>query len=301
MAQGQKCSGSPHGKRRGSIENQGIWAERSGGLDLVARSGDDATGTSSGVQYSEFGSTTFNNAGQTAFLAWLTGSGVDATATGIWSEGSGNLYLVAREGDRSPGTPDGVVFTGTEDVNEPNDLVPAFWELVTNSAGRTAFLGTLGGTGVDSTNRGGIWSESSGSLELVARTGNHAPGTPDDVKFMSMSGLSMNAAGQTAFKAWGGVDSFEMAGIWATDVNGTLQLVVKTSDMLEVAPSDFRVMSDVSFVAATERGTGNEDGRPSGFNDRGQLAFEGAFHGRFERHLCFRRGAQRRALSWRFQ
>ena len=45
-----------------------------------------------------------------------------------------------------------------------------------NDAGQVAFRANLTGSGVDSTNYQGVWSEGSGSLALVARTGSQAPG-----------------------------------------------------------------------------------------------------------------------------
>ena len=45
-----------------------------------------------------------------------------------------------------------------------------------NDAGQTAFRADLTGSGVGSTNNQGVWSEGSGSLALVARTGSQAPG-----------------------------------------------------------------------------------------------------------------------------
>ena len=44
-------------------------------------------------------------------------------------------------------------------------------------------MASLTGSGVDSTNNAGIWSEGSGSLALVARSGSQAPGTPSGVNF----------------------------------------------------------------------------------------------------------------------
>ena len=47
-----------------------------------------------------------------------------------------------------------------------------------NDAGQTAFYSRLAGSGVDTSNDDGIWSERSGSLALVARSGNQAPARP---------------------------------------------------------------------------------------------------------------------------
>jgi hypothetical protein len=254
---------------------QGIWSEGSGSLALVARLGSHAPGTPSGVSYSVLGEPGWNNAGQTAFNAVLTGSGVDSTnSDGNWSGGSGSLALVARRGDHAPGTPSGVNYGFLKDHPLLND------------AGQTAFFATLIGSGVASANDEGVWSEGSGSLALVAREGDHAPGTPSGVNFALLSGSSntfqlpdLNELGQSAFIATlggSGVDSTNNAGIWATDRTGALQLIARIGDLLEVAPGDFRTVSRFGF-GPSPTGTGNSDGRPSGFNNLGQLAFQANF------------------------
>ena len=104
---------------------------------------------------------------QVAFRANLTGSGVGSTnKVGVWSEGSGNLGLVARTGSGAPGGGTFGTVTNAE-LFSPN----------LNNAGQTAFYGAL--TNGDM----GIWSEGSGSLALVAREGTPAPGTPAGVSF----------------------------------------------------------------------------------------------------------------------
>ena len=59
-----------------------------------------------------------------------------------------------------------------------------------NNAGQTAFVAELSGSGVDGYNDDGIWSEGSGSLALVARSGDHAPGTPSGVNFSYQNNFS---------------------------------------------------------------------------------------------------------------
>jgi hypothetical protein len=208
---------------------EGIWSEGSGSLALVARSGGQAPGTPSGVNYARFSfcitcppnhsayRPALNNAGQTAFRASLTGSGVDSTNdTGIWSEGSGSLALVAREGNQAPGAHDGVNFG---DFFDGAYITPAL-----NNAGQITFRAKLAGTGVDSTNDEGIfWSGGSGTLALVARAGSQAAGTPNGVNYQSFSYPALNDAGQTAFHAvltGAGVDTTNNIGIWATDRSG---------------------------------------------------------------------------------
>jgi hypothetical protein len=266
---------------------QNIWSDRSGSLALIVRAGSQAPGTPSGVNYSSFfpGFTinyfgyrpALNNAGQTAFRATLTGSGVDSTNdSGIWSEGSGSLALVAREGDQAPGTPDGVNYDDFLDNVQFTTISPAL-----NNAGQIAFRAKLAGSGVDATNNEGIWSDGSGEMALVARTGHQAPGTPSSVNYQSFSLPALNDAGQTAFHAvltGSGVSDTNDEGIWASDANSALQLIVRTGDALEVAHGDFRTINALSFVGIPPSGsTGNSDGRQSAFNNFGQLAFAATF------------------------
>jgi hypothetical protein len=86
-----------------------------------------------------------------------------------------------------------------------------------------------------------------------------------------------NDLGQLAFRATlmsgiGGVDLSNNEGIWATDVNGVLKMIVRTGDMIDVDPGpsiDLRTIRLLSF----DDNSGNEDGHSSGFNDKGQIAF----------------------------
>ena len=86
----------------------GIWSQRGGVLNLVAREGSQAPGAAAGINFSTFASPVLNSASQMAFTATLTGAGVTtANDGGIWAQGlGGDLRLVAREGsplEVSPG------------------------------------------------------------------------------------------------------------------------------------------------------------------------------------------------------
>lgn len=144
-----------------------------------------------------------------------------------------------------------------------------------NNAGQMVFLAGLVGGGVNSSS---IWSEVSGNLALVARTRSQAPGTPTGVTFLIIdsSSVVLNDAGQIAFVAFlsgTGVNSMNNSGIWATDRNGDLQLIARAGELLEISPGNLRTISSLSLVGHT----GNGDGKPSGFNNRGQLAFHAKF------------------------
>lgn len=80
-----------------------IYSEGGGnGLTLVAREGSQAPGTDPGVRLGDFpGIPVLNANGQTAFTAFLTGTGVDSSnGLGLFAEDStGDLKLIARQGD----------------------------------------------------------------------------------------------------------------------------------------------------------------------------------------------------------
>ncbi len=207
----------------------GILSEGGGTLSVIARSGDAAPGTKPGVNFSAFfvsNSPLLNDRGQIAFRGVLTGSGVDnSNDVGIWSEGSGSLGLIAREGHAAPNTGPGVVYAN-------------FIDLVLNGAGQTAFVADLVGQDVDGLNNAGIWSEGSGSLRLIVRSGDHAPGTGPGVVlsgFEHFTPMLLNDAGKTAFFSFllgPGVTPSNDTGIWS-DVDGSLSLVVRA---IEPAP-----------------------------------------------------------------
>ncbi len=254
-----------------SSNDVGIWSEGGGGgLALVARSRDAAPGTPAGVNFSDLRDPIINGPGQIAFVGEVTGPGVnDNNNLGIWSEGTGNgLELIARAGRTAPGTGSGVRYF-------------VFSSPFINGTGQTAFLAFLNGTGVNGSNDVGIWSEGSGlGVALVAREGNPAPGTQPGISFSRFDRYIINAGGQVAIAGrldGTGVDITNDRGIWAEDQAGTLQLIAREGDLLDVDDgpgTDFRTISDISLGGIS---TGNDDGRPSGMNDLGQLVFRALF------------------------
>ena len=108
-----------------------------------------------------------NDAGQTAFLAELAGPGTTfPNNNAIFSTGSGTLSQVARAGGQVPGAAAGVNFGNFNRFNR----------IALNASGQTAFFSLLTGTGLDSSNNSGVFSEGSGTLAFVAREGDQVPG-----------------------------------------------------------------------------------------------------------------------------
>jgi hypothetical protein len=230
--------------------NQGVWSEGSGNLALVARTGSQAPGAPEGVNFStdpalELYFPVLNDAGQTAFHAATTDGG-----RGFWSEGSGSLAAVARSGDHAPGTPSGVNF----------DFREILETLVLNNAGQTTFRSYLSGAGVTSENEFGLWSEASGSRQLVARLGSQAPGLPAGVNHGYTSVAGLNDAGRIVFLSLlsgSGVNSSNDRSV-LSDVSGGLSLVAREGSQAPGLPSG------VKFDTLFDTGA---------INNAGQIAF----------------------------
>ncbi len=191
----------------------GLWAERAGTLSLVTRQGVSAPGTPSGVQFSSFGSLgwngfwpAFNDLGQTAFLGGLTGTGVNAlNDSGIWTETTGSLSLLAREGAAAPGTEAGVVF----DIGSTSPLI--------NNLGNVVFQSFLRGTGISTSNKYGIWlADPNGNVNLVARSGSPVPPSGGTMNWSGFGSESMLLGGSGAV-----VFSSSLSGSSVTASNNT--------------------------------------------------------------------------------
>ncbi len=314
-----------------------LWAGPPGGLAVLARGGDPAPGTGPGVNFQyPFGQIAINATGQCAFVSTLTGTGViNGNESGLWTGRPGQLTLVMRGGDPAPGT--GLHFRGPVDP------------VVINGAGRVAFAATLTGPGLTHLNDQGIWTGTAGQLEMVARTGQPAPGTSAGTLFTILAAPWINAAGRLAFYADlsdGGINSpltgnglwrwqngavtkivasgdpapglgagvfFEeifnnaclndqgtvvftarLGGpgfvpfendesLWRAEPGSAPALIVRAGDSLEVTLGVMRTVRHLTFAAesfygATSiGGSGDEDGRGCGLNDRGQVAYHVIF------------------------
>jgi len=213
----------------------GLWTEDVGMLELIAGPAAQAPGFPPGASLggrvtgprdARLFDPTFNSAGQTAFAASVFASADSQTRLGggIFLEENGTLSAVVREGDPILGVPDGVSFR----VNRVTI------ELELNSVGQVAFVSSLTGSGVNSSNSTGIFSNGSGAPTLVAREGDQAPGAPPGVIFQDLQGccgdwLTFNSAGQTAFVAQlggVGVDDGNDMSYWSEGF-GSLHLVAR--------------------------------------------------------------------------
>jgi hypothetical protein len=88
------------------------------------------------------------------------GDATAANASGVWSDASGEIQLIARKGAAAPGLVEGVKFT-------------AFKQIMLPDAGGVAVLATVAGPGISAANNLGLWSaDEAGTLTLLARKGD---------------------------------------------------------------------------------------------------------------------------------
>lgn len=242
----------------------GIWTGAPGSLSLTVRAADPAPGLP-GVTFANFQNPTINSAGDLAFHAARSGPGIDPlTDSSIWSGLPGSLTQRVAVGDAAPGGGAGVTY---EFLDQP----------VLGGNGDLALTAMIQGPGVTPSNARGLWRVSAGGIDLVARAGDGAPGTPGGVTFdQFVDAPLINTLGQVAFTGsltGAGVDATNAKGIWAFDPGSTLRLIARNGDPLELAPGDVRTVLDLIML----QGTGAQDGRATSLADNGDLAFTAIF------------------------
>lgn len=235
-----------------------VWKESSPGNGApVAKEGETAPGLG-GAPFFFFSSQNIDDQGRIAFAAQALTTNLTADS-GVWAERDGEgLQPLLLEGDLAPGTGADVRFANLDRIS----LLAAYGPL-----GQVAVKSGLVGPGVDSTNDSGIWlAENDGSLRLIAREGQPAPGTEIGVTFdflNSSAEFFVNARGQVAFFAalkGSGIDAGNDRGVWAESVDGTLTLLARTGAM-------YQDQTGATFQLET-LGIG-----PGAFGANGHLAF----------------------------
>ena len=165
-----------------------LWAGDPESPTLIATGNMTAPGTSS--KYLSFNDPVINDAGEVGFYAYLD---EPERPYGVFAGKPDQIRLILREGDRAPGTPDGVRFK-----TYPNDFVRL------NADGQIAVRLFLAGPDVGTHNEQGILAtDHSGDIRLVAREGDPFTVAEGDVRIIEEIGFrwDMNASGQVAFSA----------------------------------------------------------------------------------------------------
>lgn len=228
------------------------------GSQLLVRESDVAPGTA-GAQFRALtgsawsigiGANAWTSTSLTAFTSTLVGGDVSGTAndSAIFVGGVGSLGLRVREGAAAPGT-------------DANFATFNSGSLQVNASGRIAFQSTLTGGTSTTTNDSGIWSDHSGTLQLVVREGQTMPGTGGSTAAGSgFNGALMffNDQGQVLFAATLAGGTLTGSSWWAHDPVQGLIPVLLPGDQFEIAPGVFRTWNLTTTTAGTSN---NSDGR----------------------------------------
>ncbi len=204
-----------------SFTASGIWTDASGILQRIVNFSEPAPGLPADVR-AGFGLTmsALNRSGQVAYFSALSGPGINSDNNeSAWSTASGNLVMVARDGDPAPGLPAGSSFYFIW-------IATAF-----NDAGQTLFSAGIREPGATSPNGGGLWMESGGIRTAVVYPGMQLPGMPVGSGLRGgILSAPWNRAGQVVFR--GEItppiapDVYEK-GIWQGSP-GNMRLVMKS-------------------------------------------------------------------------
>jgi len=227
----------------------GLWVDRPGSMELIAREGDQATGMPAGVVYRHFGITavSVNASGQIAFNAHVF-DGADPAWSAIWTGTPGATRIIAEEGTQAPGMPDGVTY-GHPHRAQLNDS--GMVTFLTHFQGSDALFGAYAGHSDD--------------LRLLWYYGQQAPGLPAGVHFVGGSNPVISGNGEVAARVklnGPGVDSDTDSTLWK-GLPGNLQLIAREGDHPPGAPDGLVFSSGFEYQ----------------LNARGQILFSGRLAG----------------------
>ena len=231
--------------------HNGVFVGPPGAVQLVAQAGQQAPGLPAGTRYGpSMGTVKLNDAGHVAF------GGSANNQPAVWAGPPDALQLLGIGGTQAPGAPDGLNFYSpyTTPYLAPDGDVVMVWELrsptITN-------------------NHYGLFTGRAGDMDLLARTGDAAPGAADGATFLRFFPVNhLLSDGGMAFEGrlqGTGVTDANDAGIWLVDPSGGMELVVREGELFDVGGGDLRTISRLSFSAG------------SGFNDARQIAFQATF------------------------
>jgi|CXWL01.1.fsa_nt_gi hypothetical protein len=163
-ANGMSFSGTlRNGDTITGVNDQALFITNAGGMSMVVRKGDPATGTDANFNGFNINSVQHSNAGVLSFQGFLIGGSTDTTNdSGLWFGTAGDLRLIAREGQPAPRTAGAVLgntFNGIGYARSGSDLILYAMDL------------TGGDTTIDNSTGLYLWSERSG-LRMLFRKGD---------------------------------------------------------------------------------------------------------------------------------
>jgi len=202
---------------------KGLWTDRIGSTTLLLMPGDPAPGTTD--LFAHFEPPSPVGDGFVIRGSSKPDGSTDRAAPGLWRESSGTLALLVRAGDPAPGTGAAFVSFSPHPAAGGNAL---------------AFRATLDNG--DPASDTGLWSDRGGTLALLAREGDAAPDAPGALIGDPATQLSMNTAGDVAFRcALQNAAADANSAVYLARADGSFPLVARESDTIDDEPGDVRI------------------------------------------------------------
>jgi len=166
------------------FQEDGVWTDRSGPLELVFLASNQPPGTPAGSTFFQWFHTMRGPGHIVVNARYATGSSSEINDHGFWRDSTGELEVVALARTPAPGTEAGTVFGNGTSLNLG---VFQNWDL--DDQGHVAFNAMVMGPAVDELDDEGIWNEGPGGLALVVREGSSAPGLGGGARFLGNNGF----------------------------------------------------------------------------------------------------------------
>jgi len=199
------------------------------------------------TQWSAFGNPAVNANGTIAFEAALMNTVTKTKSSGLWLDSGTTTTLLARSAGAAPDC-GGALFSSFDDP-------------VLNHNDRIAFIGSLltEKNLVTPKTASGIWANTSGTMRLLARTGDSAPGVVNGLFSEFDQVVLPDTGGPILLAKIGGVKATVNTGIWSVDSAGQLQLLFQTGSKMRVhgvskVIASFSIFTACPQVAGQSRG-----------------------------------------------
>ena len=237
-----------------------VWVVSASGSETIAASGQPLPALGESAALSYLSQPGFNSAGTVVVNGGFNApEGNPTFGTTIIVSDSEGLSLQAYSGGPAPGVA-GHVFRDT------------FYEASIGSGGHIAFFGSAW-DGISSVS--GVWAGRPDELQPVVLQGESAPNANATFGGFARNTPAVNRFGQLAFPATlsDSQSGASSTSLWATDLDENLMLIARVGSTFEVAVGDVRTVSSLTMLT----NHGDDDGRPRGLNDLGQIVFRAGF------------------------
>lgn len=227
-----------------------LWYKpRGAALTRVFSSGDTAPGTS-GATFTRLSMPAKGSSGKIAFQAYLSQTGDNSANLkndGIWfGDTTGGFACIIRRGDSGltgmpPGSKVGNLWSGW--LNGDNNIALRGW-VDMNGDGNSAAP----------TDVHGIYTNTSGSMELLVKVGDPAAEVPDAI-FTGMDLPVIGPNGIVAFigtVAGTGITAANNTGVWTHVPGGSLDLVLRTGDTVNTLNQGGKTVQKIDFPGTSQ-------------------------------------------------